>query len=276
MSAGAGASTLAVHRHGEGVPGFYLHGLGGSHRYFEALWEALPPHAVIAPDLLGFGRSPKPRRCAYRLEDHLDALCPLVPDGAVVVGHSAGAVLALSLAARAQVSLRGLVLLGLPAFACPEEALGSIDGIGPLARSTAEGRLAAHAACDLACMARPLWRHVAPRFVPDLPAAVVADTFSHTWRSYSRTLRNVVVDHRGAVDFAAVAVPPLLIHGAGDRSAPLHAVRSLVASRRGARLVVLDDGHHLALGRPAAVARHLAPLVQAPVAGDLLVEEIAR
>ncbi|HUY51911.1 MAG TPA: alpha/beta fold hydrolase [Streptosporangiaceae bacterium] len=156
------ARELAVYRRGHGVPVVYLHGLGGSHRYFEALWAELPPHQIIAPDLLGFGRSPKPRGCAYRVEDHLELLEPLVPAGALVVGHSAGAILAVALAARSQVPLCGLVLLGLPAYAGPEAALASLAGIGPLARATAEGRLRAHAACTMVCMTRP-WPGAWPR-----------------------------------------------------------------------------------------------------------------
>lgn len=253
---------LAVHRQGAGAPTVYLHGLGGSHRYFEALWGQLPPHEVIAPDLLGFGRSPKPRHCTYRIEDHVQAIEPLVPRGALVVGHSAGAIVALALAAHTQIPLRGLVLLGLPAFSDAEEALSSLAGIGPLARSTGEGRLSAHATCALACMTRPLWRVVVPRVVHDLPGEVVADTFSHTWRSYSRTLRNVVVDHRVTDDLDVLHAPLLFVHGEGDRSAPLLPLRSLLAARPRTRLVVLAGDHHLAVRRPQALAEHLAPLVR--------------
>lgn len=253
---------MGVHRQGVGAPTVYAHGLGGSHRYFEALWGQLPPHEVIGPDLLGFGRSPKPRHCAYRIEDHVQALEALVPRGALVVGHSAGAIVALALAARTQIPLQGLVLLGLPVFSSAEEALSSMAGIGPFARSTAEGRLSAHATCALACMTRPLWRTVVPRVVHDLPEAVVADTFSHTWRSYSRTLRNVVVDHRVTDDLDALHAPLLLVHGEGDRSAPLLSLRSLLAARPRTRLVVLAGNHHLAVCRPQALAEHLAPLVR--------------
>lgn len=85
-SGGCGARPLAVRRHGAGPPVLHLQRLGGSHRCFEALWMNLPPHEVIAADLLGFGHSPKPRRCGYALEDHVEALAPLVPPGALVVG----------------------------------------------------------------------------------------------------------------------------------------------------------------------------------------------
>ncbi|MHB1773110.1 MAG: alpha/beta fold hydrolase [Acidimicrobiales bacterium] len=255
-----GTLPLAVHRQGAGAPTVYVHGLGGSHRYFEALWGQLPPHEVIAPDLLGFGRSPKPRRCAYRIENHVQVLEPLVPRGALVLWHSAGAIVALVLVAHTQIPLRGLVLLGFPVFSSAEEALSSLAGIGPLARSTAEGRLSAHATCALAWMTRPLWRTVVPRFVHDLPAAVVADTFYHTCRSYSRTLRNAVVDHRVTDDLDVLHAPLLLVHGDGNRSAPLLSLHSLPARPR-TQLVVLPGDHPLAVRRPQALAEHLAPLL---------------
>jgi alpha-beta hydrolase superfamily lysophospholipase len=55
--------------------------------------------AGVAPDLLGFGRSPKPADFSYSVGEHLDTLAPLLEDRIVVVGHSTGAILAAALAA---------------------------------------------------------------------------------------------------------------------------------------------------------------------------------
>jgi pimeloyl-ACP methyl ester carboxylesterase len=60
----------------------------------------LDTRSVVVPDLLGFGRSPKPDTSAYDIDAHLAAIREYVPSGSTVVGHSVGAVLAAALAAR--------------------------------------------------------------------------------------------------------------------------------------------------------------------------------
>jgi len=57
-----------------------------------------------------------------------------------------------------------------------------------------------------------------------------------------------------------------MVHGAGDRTAPLPAVQALIASGCPARLVVLPGDHHLAVRHPGLVAGHLAPLLTVPAA----------
>ena len=113
-------------------------------------------------------------------------------------------------------------------------------------------------------MTRPLTRRLAPHLAADLPAAVAADPVAHTWRSYSRTLRTVVVAHRVAGDLAALRVPVLIVHGTRDRTAPLPAAAALIASGCPARLVALPGDHHLAVRHPDLVAGQLAPLVTFP------------
>ena len=50
-----------MHRWGSGEPTVvFLHGLGASSRYWSKLGEISHNYQAIAPDLLGFGRSPKP------------------------------------------------------------------------------------------------------------------------------------------------------------------------------------------------------------------------
>src|SRR5688572_2143511 len=84
-----------------------LHGLAGSERYYGAAFDALASDArLVVPDLLGFGKSPKPPS-GYGPDQHsaalgetLDALGVDAP--VLLVGHSAGALVALAFARRNQ------------------------------------------------------------------------------------------------------------------------------------------------------------------------------
>jgi haloalkane dehalogenase len=100
---------------GRGSHVVFLHGNPTS----SYLWRDVIPHVAehahcLAPDLIGMGDSGKPE-IAYRTVDHaryLEAwLAAVGVDEAVLVGHDWGGVLALDLAARQRIRVRGLVLL---------------------------------------------------------------------------------------------------------------------------------------------------------------------
>ena len=64
---------------GRGPAVVFVHGLGASGRYWDAVVPRLAGRRTVTVDLLGFGRSPKPRRASYDVDFHADALAPHVP-----------------------------------------------------------------------------------------------------------------------------------------------------------------------------------------------------
>ncbi len=252
---------------GRGPPVMLLHGLGASSRYWETLGEASSGYAATAPDLLGFGRSPKPPDASYDVACHVQALAPLLRPGVVVVGHSTGAILAAALAAAHPGVVRSLLLLALPAYPDEATARQEIGRLGLLARLTVEGNPLARTLCIAMCRLRPFATVVAPLVMRDLPPAIAADGALHTWVSYRRTLERVVLAHRVLPDLRSVSVPVVLLHGDRDRPAPVHYARTLAAELRSAgvsaALQVVEGDHHVAVRRPAAVAGALDELLRA-------------
>ncbi|MBE8525906.1 haloalkane dehalogenase [Amycolatopsis sp. H6(2020)] len=96
---------------GTGAPIVFLHGNPGSSHS----WRKVLPHIgggrLLAPDLIGMGRSPKPD-IAYRFADHAHHLGTwfdaLGLDDVVLVGHDWGGALAFDWAARHPGRVRGL------------------------------------------------------------------------------------------------------------------------------------------------------------------------
>lgn len=250
---------------GQGPPVMLLHGLGASSRYWERLAEVSSGYAATAPDLLGFGRSPKPPDASYDVACHVEALAPLLPPGAVLVGHSTGAILAAALAAAHPGAVRGLLLLGVPAYADEAAARREVSRLGLLARLTVQGNPLARTLCTAMCRLRPLATAVAPLVMRDLPRAVAADGALHTWDSYHRTLERVLLAHPVVHHLRSVSVPVVLLHGDGDRPAPLRYVRILAADLRATGvpvdLHVVAGDHHLAVRRPAVTAGALNELL---------------
>ncbi len=255
--------SLFVRRWGRGPQVVFIHGLGASSRYWQALARSGSGYAATAPDLLGFGRSPSPPDAPYDVACHLEALAPVVPPGAVVVGHSMGAILAAALAAARPV--RALLLLGVPAFPDEASARRNIGGLGLLARLTVDRSPLARWVCQAMCALRPVASAVAPLVNRDLPPSIASDGARHTWASYHRSLERVVVEHRVLPDLVAAGVPAVLLHGRSDRSAPVSHARALAGAVRQAGgtapLEVVVGDHHLAVRRPESVAAALARLV---------------
>ncbi|MBW3548956.1 MAG: alpha/beta hydrolase [Actinobacteria bacterium] len=265
-----GATTLHVRRWGEGQPVLFLHGLGASSRYWDRLAAATSGYEGIAPDLLGFGRSPKPRHAAYDVEAHLEALDPLLVPGTVIVGHSTGAVLAAALAAAPPVALAGVVLIGLPAYPDADTARREISRLGVLARFTVTGNPLGWLVCTLMCIVRPVAVLVGPLLIRDLPPAIVADGARHSWRSYSRTLQRVVVEHRTIPDLTVASVQACLVHGSADREAPITYARQAAAAAGQAGAPVsleeVDGDHHIAVRAPEQVGAFLQRFVASDAA----------
>ncbi len=108
--------TLNIHRYGPAEPArlLALHGLTGHGRRWAPLFdEYLADVPVLAPDLLGHGRSPA--TAPWSLEAHADAVAAELDTAEtgpiVVVGHSFGGAVALHLAARRPDLVKSLVLL---------------------------------------------------------------------------------------------------------------------------------------------------------------------
>ena len=106
------AEKLHVHRYGPTEPAQLLlvHGLTGHGRRWKTLAEQhLPEVAVLAPDLLGHGRSSW--AAPWTLDANVEALAALLDGPTVVAGHSFGGAVALNLAAARPDLVSKLVLL---------------------------------------------------------------------------------------------------------------------------------------------------------------------
>lgn len=254
---------LAVRTLGVGRPVLLLHGLGGSHRYWGAAYDELGQNSrLVAPDMLGFGSSPKPA-AGYTVGDHLDALVAtfdwLGIDEPVVVGaHSIGTLLALALAARHPERVAGIVAVGPPIYPDPDTARRCIAQIGWLETQLAYGRPAAERTCRFTYRYRRLSTIVARLVRRRLPTAVVTDGLKHTWASYSQTFASFILAAPGDSWIAATRTPIRLVAGQQDRVLDHQHLESVVRLHDHVSLeVVAGADHDLPLAQPDIVLREL-------------------
>ena len=107
------------HAPGDALPIVLLHGLSGTQQHWDPAVEPLRAHGdVITIDLPGFGASPQPS--TWTLDGAADAvlnrLADLGVERCILVGHSLGASLAVTLAARSPHLVAGLGLISPAGF----------------------------------------------------------------------------------------------------------------------------------------------------------------
>ncbi len=221
---------VAYHRLGDGPAVLLLHGITSSSRTWRSVMHGLAErHTVVAPDLLGHGRSGKPRG-DYSLGAYAsgvrDLLAVLGVSKATVVGHSLGGGIAMQFAYQFPDRLERLVLvdsgglgeevsLALRAATLPGAEFVLPLLFGPVTRTLGRaagrvlGRLGLKASADVRGLAEGL---------DSLGDAGARRAFVHTARS--------VIDPRGQrVDardrlYLSEDVPTMLIWGAKDPIIP--------------------------------------------------------
>lgn len=209
---------------GEGPPVILLHGLSGSSRWWKRNAPALAArHRVIAPDVIGFGRTRCPGRMPSiaELADVLAGWMEEVEiERAHVIGHSMGGQLAVHLAARHPERVARLVL---------------VDSAGiPRPRPLAPGALARFA-LGLA----PPRRWGDPVFLPVIAGDALVAGPRVILQAVGRILRD---DVRPLL--SRIVAPTLIVWGEHDRVIPLEHGEELREEIAGSRLLVVPQAAH--------------------------------
>ncbi len=127
MSTAVGDLRLHVrYDEGAGPVIVLLHGINSDASSWRTVIDTIGPgYRVIAPDLLGFGESPKPTDLDYTADEHVAVLAATLDDLGVterflLVGYSMGGNVAIRYAATHPERLRRLFLLSAPFYLPPE------------------------------------------------------------------------------------------------------------------------------------------------------------
>ena len=230
-------------------PLVFIHALGTNLSIWDAVLARLPPLRILRYDQRGHGKSDVPQppytmgslvRDAERLMDHVKM------KDAVVVGLSAGGMVAQGLAVKRLDLVRGLVLSNTaPRISTPEIWADRIDlvrreGLAALADGAME-RMLGRTWRD--CPAMPALRAMLLATDPDgwmgIAAAVAGSDF------YATT--------------ATLTLPTLAIAGSLDAATPPDMVREMADLIRGSSFHLLRAAGHLPpADQPAAFAKALA------------------
>ena len=239
---------------GSGPAVLLIHGIGDSSDTWRPVVERLAEHyTVIAPDLLGHGRSEKPR-ADYSVAGYAngmrDLLSVLEVDRVTVVGHSLGGGVAAQFAYQFPDRCERLVLVGsggvgrtvsplLRVAAVPGvEALMPLLGLPPI-------RFASRLGAEML----RVFDTALGRDAEEILAVFDALPNTEARRVILRTLRSSI-DWRGQVitmldrAYLAEGVPTLIVWGRRDAIIPLGHGRLIHTVMPGSELEVFDEAGH--------------------------------
>uniref|UniRef100_J3MP92 AB hydrolase-1 domain-containing protein n=1 Tax=Oryza brachyantha TaxID=4533 RepID=J3MP92_ORYBR len=249
----------------------FIHGFTSSSSFwsetvFHESSSVLSNCRMFAVDLLGFGKSPKPANCMYRLKDHVEMIersliDPLNLSSFHLVSHSMGCIIAIALAAKHPERVRSITLIAPPYFpACEEKAsqvalkrLGGKKQWAPMQFGSAVMSWYEHigrTVCFLVCKNHLLWERLFKLLTGKRDVDfLLGDLTKHTHHSAWHTMHNVICGGARLQDgnleaVEAGGVPVRVIHGGDDQVVPVECSRQLKARLPGAELRVLGGCDH--------------------------------
>lgn len=254
-------TVLAHRRYGPtGTPGvLLLHGLGASRELWAPVAAELEArgHAVLVPDLLGFGES-RTIGTRFGLHDHVAAVTRLLDAHAakevLVVGHSFGCAVAVQLASPSanRPLVSGLVLVSPPVFRDGEQARDRLGRRGWLARQVLTGSPLASVTCGAMCLLRRPAASLVARIANDLPERVARDSVQHTWPAYRDALMALLDDNPLPAAIGQPRAPTTVLLGDADLETPAGDVLDW-PHEQVAVLAFAGADHLLPLRRPTEV-----------------------
>ncbi|HJQ08934.1 MAG TPA: alpha/beta hydrolase [Candidatus Saccharimonadales bacterium] len=249
--------ALSVQETGKGKPLVLLHGIASSHVKWRPLIRDLQgdPWWIIAPDLLGFGDSPKPRWNDYTVQEHARMVLALLKRKKVrgpvtIVGHSMGCLVAAHIAATRPGFVERLVLHEPPLFGEPADY--------PLysKRSSRYLKFFEYLASHPQLMVT--YNALAWRIVRKTLGLYLDE---EQWPPFERSLRNTIMKQRAYGELQSLAVPTHIVHGRLDFVVIRTDLRSIFKSNKHITWHKVTDSH----GVSKRTAKYLARLLNTPV-----------
>ncbi len=236
---------------GSGQDIVLVSGMFGTPRY----WELYLPYLhqagfrTTTVDLLGFGRSPKPWNSDYSLDTHATALSQTIlslqlPGPAVIVGLSMSVPVILRMHQLTPDLAKRLVLLSPALYSDPATAKELSSKTGNLSGVFVRGPVAwfiCNTVCRVPFVAKPIYLLMDDN---TLPAGVIKDAVYHTWRSYSRSFKNCILQADGTKLTDDIGISTDIVTGEDDTSLDTQLLATMQSMHQSVTVHTLKGVHH--------------------------------
>ncbi|HSW80429.1 MAG TPA: alpha/beta hydrolase [Candidatus Saccharimonadales bacterium] len=206
--------TLTVRTNaGQGTPVILLHGLGSSSDVWANVVAGLDKNKfkVIAIDLLGFGKSPKPDWVEYDVDDHATSVAATIKklhlrEPAIIVGHSMGCLVTVRLARKYPELAKHEILYEMPLYeGLPDKKIYQL-------RLNIYRRL-----YQRIIEFEPAYDPEDAKFIQKLGVKITGFKITpETWLPYIKSLQYTVLNQTASDDIKHIDIPMEVIYGYRD------------------------------------------------------------
>ncbi len=231
---------------GDGTPVILLHGLGSSANIWQNVIARINKNRfhIIAYDLLGFGKSPKPDWLEYDVDDHVRALAHSInklrlAEPAIIVGHSMGCLVAVRLARLYPNLVKQLILYEMPLYeGLPEKRMYRL-------------RLKLYRAIYKRIIEfDPIYTPVEAKFIQKMGERITGFTVTEqTWLPFVRSLENTIMHQTADEDIKLIESPVEVIYGFRDMFVIRGEPVSIFGEDIGAKITsfTINATHHISI-----------------------------
>lgn len=268
----------------------FLHGfLSSSTFWTETIFpylseDAMQKYRLLAVDLLGFGKSPKPNNCLYTVKDHVEmiessVIQPFELNSFHIVAHSMGCVVALALAAKHSHSVRSITLIAPPYVTSTKEDV-SLTALNRLAARRLWPPLLfgssfmswyehlGRCICYIICKNHRIWEGILKLLTWNRNLHFMAiDLTRHTHHSAWHTMHNVLCGGAKFMDkyletLNIAKVKINVIQGSRDQVVPMESGNNIKMKVPNAEVKVVDNADHtsIVIGREKELCNDLEKL----------------
>ncbi|XP_004249369.1 probable lysophospholipase BODYGUARD 4 [Solanum lycopersicum] len=268
----------------------FLHGfLSSSTFWTETIFpyvseDAMQKCRLLAVDLLGFGKSPKPNNCLYTVKDHVEmiessVIQPFELNSFHIVAHSMGCVVALALAAKHSHSVRSITLIAPPYVTSTKEDI-SLTALNKLAARRLWPPLLfgssfmswyehlGRCVCYIICKNHRIWEGILKLLTWNRNLHFMAiDLTRHTHQSAWHTMHNVICGGAKFMDkyletLKIAKVKINVIQGSRDQVVPVECSKNIKMKVPNAEVKIVDNADHtsIIIGREKELCNDLEKL----------------
>lgn len=243
---------------GSGPTVVLLHGFLSSGEYWEPVAElSIGKHTVVTIDLLGFGKSPKPRRSRYDYEAHLASIEATlehlsIKEPFTLVGHSMGSLLALRYATLHEHRVKKLLLVNMPVM------MGKKEVKSEILKTSFLYNIGLRSWTHRVTWAVFRTLHKLRALPPTMRQRLRENAYflQHNAESRIRSFQRVIAAARADADLATVNVMTYVVSGLNDRAVYLENLARTASMNPHVALETVDTGHHIPCVWPERVTRH--------------------
>jgi cis-3-alkyl-4-acyloxetan-2-one decarboxylase len=231
-----------------------LHGIASS----SVTWDDVAPvlavnYRVIAIDLLGFGKSPKPDACDYTVEDHARSVMftlrkKKIRGNFVLIGHSMGSIIATHIAARHPKRVSQLVLCALPIYTSSDVNTSDTKKIDNLFVKIYQ----------LLMQKSEFTLKAATYLMSDKYGLHAFTLTSSTWNSFQKSLQNTIIRQNTLLDADELSMPVHVISGTLDGLVIKEHLTTFTAGRSNFTLLFILSTHTIGKNYTKAIERVIA------------------